>query len=85
MVTGPVHIPTVRPATDKLSWIRPFMTPLARWADDELRSTNAQVAFLLRHRAGRRRAAARACGTNAPLQAAACRQPGRSNPADAGR
>jgi hypothetical protein len=46
---GPVHIPTVRPATDKLSWIRPFMTPLARWADDELRSTNAQIEFLLRH------------------------------------
>ncbi|HJY71024.1 MAG TPA: hypothetical protein VJ347_04520 [Streptosporangiaceae bacterium] len=25
------------------------MTPLARWADDELRSTNAQIEFLLRH------------------------------------
>ena len=25
------------------------MTPLARWAADELRSTNAQIEFLLRH------------------------------------
>jgi hypothetical protein len=25
------------------------MTPLARWADDELRSTNAPIEFLLRH------------------------------------
>ena len=25
------------------------MTPLARWADDGLRSTNAQIEFLLRH------------------------------------
>jgi hypothetical protein len=25
------------------------MTPLARWVDDELRSTNAQIEFLLRH------------------------------------
>ena len=49
MVTGPVHIPTVRPATDKLCWIRPFMTPLASWADDELHSTNGQIEFLLRH------------------------------------
>ena len=24
------------------------MTPLARWVDDELRSTNAQIEFLLR-------------------------------------
>jgi hypothetical protein len=25
------------------------MTPLARWVDDKLRSTNAQIEFLLRH------------------------------------
>jgi hypothetical protein len=25
------------------------MTPLARWAGGELRSTNAQIEFLLRH------------------------------------
>jgi hypothetical protein len=42
-------MPTVGPATDKLGYIRPFMTPLARWADDELHSTNAQIEFLLRY------------------------------------
>jgi hypothetical protein len=50
------------------------MTPLARWAD-ELRSTNALIEFALRHAladAGRPPGHA---GTDAPRQAAACRQP----------
>jgi len=41
--------PTVGPATDKPGWIRPFMTPLPRWAGGELRGTNAQIEFLPRH------------------------------------
>ena len=45
------------------------MTPLARWADDELRSTNAQIEFLLRR--------ALADAGRMPSQAGTMRRPGR--------
>ena len=50
---------------------------LAKWAADELRSTNAQIEFLLR-RALAEAGAARERGTDAPTGPAAGRLPGRA-------